>query len=239
MEKQSEKNADNLKSAYKELKESKMVLAPKHISKILKAIADNDLVYNLIAEKILGYDFTGELKQILSGEKSVKELNENESCIPFTFCLLNEIDNKTIELVAVIRQLYNSDSEEAFKEFCEDFVGGFVKKVSSYFDTEDGNAEEDSSDDSIEQFFANGLDERVTYIVSVISEKINATKKVKAELKRDLDIVIFSIDLCLNIGQYAGIFGLLSGLKNMLLPLKKFKGEIAEINVILDSINNI
>lgn len=234
-----DKNIECLKQAYKDMKESKMVLAPKHISQLLKSVAENDFVYNLIAEKILGFDFAGELKVILSGEKSVQELNETEVCIPFTFCLLNEIDNKTIELIAVIRELYGKDTEEEFKAFCDDFVGGFVKKVLSYCAEDEKFDEEESEPNSIEEIFTNGLDERVNYIVTIISEKLNGMKKVKKELKRDLDIVVFSIDLCINLGQFAGVFGLLSGLKNMLQPLKKFKSEIAEINVILDSINNI
>ena len=232
-----EKNISNLKQAYNELKDSKMVLAPKHISKILKAIAEDDYAYNLIAEQVLGFDFGGVYEAVIKGEKEMAEIVNSDNVVPFAFCLLNEIDNQTIELVQFIKRVYKSDTEEVFKMFCEEVVGAFVEAVSSP-EHSDEQVEEDPSE-SIEEIFANGLDERVRYIVTVITEKITVTKKVKPSIKKDLDIVCFSIDLCLNLMQFAGIFGLLSGLKYILQPLKKFKMEIAEIDLILDSINNM
>lgn len=230
---------DTLKQAYKELKESKMVLAPKHISKLLKVVAENEAVYNLIAERILGYDFNGEYQKLIQGEREILEITETEEVIPFVFCLLNEIDNQKIETVAFIRQTLRADTEDAFREFCEKFVGSFVNEIVLTLCEEEEPVEEEDPTDSIEKIFASGLDERVRYIVSVITEKIAVVKKVKPEIRKDLDIVCFSIDLCLSLAQFAGVFGLLSGLKYILIPLKKFKAEITEIDLILDSINEI
>ena len=79
--------------------------------------------------------------------------------------------------------------------------------------------------------FVNGVD--------VISEKINGLKKIDKDLKNDIFIIVYSIDLGLSNHEYSGVLGLLSGLKRCIIPLKKFKSEIEEINVVLNAINNL
>lgn len=239
METQKESSLLTLKKAFEELKNSRMVLAPKHISKILKVIAENENIYNLIAEKILGFDFNGEYQHLIEKTQTVEELIESQNVIPFVFCLLNEIDNNEIELVSFIKQVYGDDSESSFGSFCETLIYEFVQRVFDALGETPSKEEEMDASSAIEELFSAGIDERVKYIIAVITEKLTGLKKVKNDLKRDIDITCFSIDLCLNLEQFAGILGLLSGLKYMLMPLKKFKAEIAEIDVILDSINNL
>lgn len=236
-----DKSVNNLVCAYRELQNSKMVLAEKQISKLLKVVADNDSIYNLIAEKILGYDFKRGLEDLQSANITVEEIASTDEVIPFVFCLLNDIDNRQIQTVAFIRQVFKSDSEEAYKEFNEKLVGSFVNRITKLLGTEINESVEVNDDpaDQIEKMFTSGLIERVGYILSVISEKVNGLKKIKLELKRDIDVISFSIDLCLNEGEYLGIMGLLTGLKCLLTPLKKFKAEIEEIELIQDAINEI
>ena len=236
-----DKSVSNLVVAYNELKDSKMVLAEKQISQLLKVVADNDSIYNLIAEKILGYDFKHNLDELQSGNRTVEEIIETDEVIPFVFCLLNDIDNRQIQTVAFIRQVFKSDSEESYKQFNEILVGSFVKAITQNLSQEPNNLVTTEEDPSIhiEKMFSSGLDERVGYILSIISEKVAQLKKIKPEVKQDLDIISFSIDLCLNEGEYMGIMGLLTGLKHLLIPLKKFKSEIEEIGLIQDAINEI
>lgn len=234
-------NNTSLVNAYKELKESRMVLAEKHISKLLKIVAENDLIYNIIAERIVGYEFSSNLALVLNGGRDIEDLSQTEEIIPFSFCLLNEIDNQSIKTVAFIRQVYNNDSEECFKLFCEQFIAPFVNQISILLGGKDDQSVNDEEDFSIsiEKVFESGLDERVRYVVATISDKILLLKKVKKEVKKDLDIICYSIDLSLELGQFIGIFGLLCGLKNLLMQLKKFKSEVDEINLILESFNNL
>lgn len=237
-----EKQVKSLMSAYKELKESRMVLAPKHISNILKVVAENNNVYNLIAEKILGYDYNGEQASLDAETITVDEIIQSSRVVPFVFCLLNDIDNQEKEIVSVVRKFIGSDTEEAFGEFCQKviypFILGITEEISGS-ELVDGEANEDKPSESIKNIFTQELRERIDYIVGVISEKINGMRKIDKDLKNDLYIIVYSIDLGMSTGEYSGILGLLSGLKRCIIPLKKFKSEIEEINVVLNAINSL
>lgn len=237
-----EKQVKGLMSAYKELKDSKMVLAPKHISNILKVVAENNNIYNFMAERILGYDYNRELSMLQAGTVTIEEITASNRVIPFVFCLLNDIDNQEKEVVSVVRQFMDSDTEEAFGAFCEKVIYPFITNITEEIsDAEDENSEgqEEVSTGSIANLFTQELRERIDYIVDVISEKINGLKKIDKDLKNDIFIIVYSIDLGLSNHEYSGVLGLLSGLKRCIIPLKKFKSEIEEINVVLNAINNL
>lgn len=236
-----ENQTKQLQVAFKELKTSKMVLAEKQISKLLKVIAESDYIYNFIAERILGYDYNSELDAVLNGDLALEDITSSENLIPFTFCLLNEIDNQNQKLVPFIRQIFNGDTEDKYLEFCETIVSPFVNEILDAFNPTE-NLEEDSETKPVEDLqslFSKDLVDRVRYVVLNITESVSNLKKVKPDLKRDIDIISYSIDLCFSVGEVAGIFGLLSGLKRCLIPLKKFKNEINEIDLILDTINSL
>ena len=226
-----------LEAAYKELASSKMVLAEKHISKLLRVVAASDGIYNLIAEKILGFDFSRAMTDLLNKDVELKEICSSDAAIPFAFCVLNEIDNRNIQTVALVRRIFNSDSEDAFHEFCERVVGSFVKQVREQLSAQDGESPVIDPATSLKDLFTKDLISRVKYIVSEISEKVNDFKKVPEGLRKDIDIICYSIELCVDSGEFIGVFGLLSGLKQCVYPLKKFKDEIEEIDVLLETIN--
>jgi len=238
-----DKELRGLWGAYKELKSSRMVLAPKYISKLLKVVAENNDIYNLLAERILGYDYSGEQNMLADGTISLQEITTSDKVIPFVFCLLNEIDNQEKEIVSVVRLFFNADSEDAFGEFCQTVVYPFISKITECVGA--GGIEENEEPmetnpiESIKLLFTKDLTERINFIVTIISEKINGLKKIDNELKNDIFIITYSLDLGLEAREYSGIMGLLSGLKRCLIPLKKFKSEVEEINLVIDAINNL
>lgn len=240
MDKNEEKQLAQFISAYKELKASKIVLAEKNISNILKCVAENDFIYNLIAEKIVGYDFAGTMTKLLNGDVDLEEITKTDAVIPFVFCVLNEIDNRHIETVAFVQRIFKDDSEEGFKDFCKDLVAPFVYRIKDYMVGEDEDFDEENVFDPADvmgSVFTKELIERVKFVVGEISARVHECKKVPEELLKDIDIVCYSIDLCINAGEFLGMFGLLSGLKQCIYPLKKFKAEINEIEFILDTMN--
>lgn len=238
MEKDKEEQLASLVGAYKELKSSKMVLAEKHIANILKVIAEKDLIYNLIAEKILGFDFIGRMKGLLENDIELLDIIQSQEVIPFVFCVLNEIDNKNIETVAFIKQIFGSDSEKEFGEFCDKLVEPFISSIKNCLIGDEELSEEyEDPSNYIRNLFTADLIERVQYITGEIAERVAGLKKIPANLKQDIDIICYSIDLCVDAGEYIGVFGLLSGLKQCIYPLKKFKAEIAEIDMLLESMN--
>ena len=54
----------NFVDACNELIDGKIILADVKISKILRAVADCDGIYNLVAESLINYDFQKQLESI-------------------------------------------------------------------------------------------------------------------------------------------------------------------------------
>lgn len=235
-----DKQLKPLFDASQELKDSKMVLAEKGISKLLKVIAEDDIIYNLVAERILGYDYNRAIQSVVNKELKITEVMTGDGLIAFGFCLLNEIDNHSISIVSFIKNVYGDDSEEQYRAFCSDVIDVFVREIAKLLsdDGEELNLSEDKDpSEMIEELFTNELIERINYVVVNILGRVQAIKKIKPDIKKDIDIICYSIDLCLERLEFVGILGLLSGLKRCLIQLKKFSSEIREIDLILDSIN--
>ena len=228
---------EELKLAYENLASATLVLAEKNISNILKTIASSNDIYNLIAEKILGYDFNLDYNSVVSGEISLSDLIASKRTIPFVFCLLNEVDNGKIELVDFIKPVFGKNIDVGYSELTNNLIKEFVKDIEVNLVGEDGSVE-DYTDPvaSLNELFTEELKNRISYIVKDIVDLLGTKKRVDADIVKDVDVIAFSIDTCLESGQYAGVFGLLAGLKNTIKPLKFLKSERAEIDTLLDTI---
>ena len=219
---------NNLYNAYKEMVSSKLVLAEKTISELLRQVAQNDGIYNLIAETVLGFNYEKELALAMKDGVLVLPKTD-EKIIPLVFCILNEIDNGKISAITFITKTFNDSKEEGYRAFCEEIVKPFVEAIKNALGAEDViNDFDDSCDDAsmIEELFTSELVDRMKYITAEVSSRLNSLKKGNNELKNAASTICFSIDLCLGASQFLGVFGLFSGLKTTLMNLKKFKNEV-------------
>lgn len=240
MDERLEKECEGIFDAYNETINSKIVFVEKNISKILKSIAQNNSIYNLIAEKILGFNFEKEMQMALSinGEFLLPE--NKDKVIPLVFCLLNEIDNGKISAIKFIGETFHDDTEVGYKLFCDEVVTPFVMAIKSELGAEhiEINNEDNAEKTMLESLFTSDIISRMRYVVEAINQKMSELKKVNSEIKNDVATICYSIDLCLSEKEFLGVFGLFSGLKYSLSELKKFKSEINEINLLLEVLNN-
>lgn len=239
MDKDLQTQYNKLYGAYKDMATSKLVLAEKSISEILRQIAQNDGIYNLIAETVLGFNFDKELNASMHDGVLVLP-NSNEKIIPLVFCILNEIDNGKISAITFITRTFNDSKEEGYNRFCSEIIEPFILAIKDSLGAEDV-VEETACDDGsfIEELFTSELVDRMKYITKEVSDKLNELKKCDLVSKNAANTICFSIDLCLAELQFIGVFGLFSGLKMALLNLKKFKNEIKEIDLLLNILNEM
>lgn len=243
MDKELQIEYNKLYATFKEMEGSKLILTEKSVSKLLKVIAQNDGLYNLIAETVLGFNFDKELDLLMKNDE-FKLPSSNDKIIPLVFCILNEIDNGKISAISFITKTFTDSTEEGYKKFCKQLVEPFVFAIKDVIGADDApeqflNQDEINETKKVEAFFTNDLISRMNYVLNEVTNKIGELKRVNLEYKNNASTIAFSAGLCLAEGQYLGVFGLFLGLKIALVKLKKFKNEIKEIDLLLSALYEI
>ena len=109
--------------------ESKYILIDKKVSDVLRAIADTNLVYNLIAECMINFDFAFEWKRATEGS-FLKLPDADSKRISFIFCLLNNIDDKNIDVTAVLERFFSYDlAYSSYDLFCKNVIAEFRRLI--------------------------------------------------------------------------------------------------------------
>lgn len=242
MNKDLQQEYNKLYAAYKEIEGSKLILIEKSVSKLLRVIAQNDGLYNLIAETVLGFNFDKEFALVLK-EEEFNLPSSPDKIIALVFCILNEIDNGKISAISFIKGAFNNSSEEGYSKFCTKIVEPFILAIKETIGAEDAPVETEEHENNeakyIENLFTSELIGRMNYIIDEVNNKLNQLKKAKLADKNNASTITYSLGLCLVEGQFIGVFGLFLGLKMALIKLKKFKNEVNEIDLLLNVLYEI
>lgn len=137
---------DNFYEAINNLMNSKLVFASSYISELLHSIADNDEIYNLIARSMINFDFIEQWQiSVSSGRLVLPE--ENLKKIAFIFCMLNNIDDKNLDLNKILEHYYSFAPDihpfEVFKKhIVETFRDLIFMELNITLKSEDNNFDE-------------------------------------------------------------------------------------------------
>ena len=118
----------------------KFILTDIKIANILKAIAESELIYNLLAEQMINFDYEHELKKccVKTGiDGGSFNLPKEESLIiPLVFCLLVQIDSKRIDFNYFLRTQfpYAENQNEQYDRFAQEVIVPFRNCIASKFD---------------------------------------------------------------------------------------------------------
>ena len=136
---------DNFYEAINNLMNSKLVFANSYISELLHSIADNDDIYNLIARCMINFDFIEQWQiSVSSGRLVLPE--EDMKKIAFIFCMLNNIDDKNLDLNRILEHYYTylvdiHPFEICKREIVEVFRDLIFKELNITIQNEDNNFE--------------------------------------------------------------------------------------------------
>lgn len=138
----------NFFSACDEFIEGKFILADIKIAKILRSISESNIIYDLIAESLINYDFKKEYEYLqnesIEHHNGILTLpNNNQVIIPFAFSLLVEIDSKQINFNEFLaKEFPNATSQkEEYTVFANQIILPFknaVKQELGFEDEEEG-----------------------------------------------------------------------------------------------------
>lgn len=120
----------------KNMLESKYILIDRRVSDILRAIADTNAVYNLIAECMINFDFAYEWRKATAG--SFLKLPDSEAKkVAFIFCLLNNIDDRKIDVTQVLEKYYSYDlAYSPYDMFCKFVIVEFRRIILKFLNIE-------------------------------------------------------------------------------------------------------
>lgn len=119
--------------------QSKYILVDRKIADVLLAIADTREVYNTIAECMVNFDFREEWKN--ATKTNILRLPEtDEKKISFIFCMLNNIDDKNIDITQILDKFYSYDSNVSpYDLFCQMIVAEFKRLILKKLGIQDKN----------------------------------------------------------------------------------------------------
>lgn len=125
-----------------EVMQSKFILAESKISELLKAIATSDLLYAFFRDITKDFDYAAAQAKYMNyapyGSSKQKKLlfpDDSLEKLAFIFCLLVDIDKKTLDLNWFLQEYFYEDGSfyEAFYSFCNQVIKPFRNDVKGLF----------------------------------------------------------------------------------------------------------
>ena len=120
----------------KNMLESKYILIDRRVSDILRSIADTNAVYNLIAECMINFDFAYEWRKSTEGIY-LKLPDQEAKRIAFIFCLLNNIDDRKLDVTLILEKFYSYDlAYSPYDLFCRNVIVEFRRLILKFLNIE-------------------------------------------------------------------------------------------------------
>ena len=125
---------------------SKYILVDRKISDVLLSIAETRDVYNLIAKCMVNFDFREEWKKATSS-KILKLPETDAKRISFIFCMLNNFDDKNLDVTNILERFFSYDSTcSAYDLFLKNIIAEFKRLVVGSLNVEEFSSEDVGND---------------------------------------------------------------------------------------------
>lgn len=189
-------NIEKFVSSIDSMVNSKYILIDRKIAEVLLSIAECRAVYNTIAECMVNFDFKSEWDYATKG-KVFKLPETDEKKISFIFCMLNNIDDKNIDITAVLDRYFSfNQGVSSYDAFCNliilEFKNLILKKLNIIPKTQDRANENVASEKASQNQYEVLLDLIRDFKVVVISQ---SQSKFKLISKEDLIAVLSTFEI--------------------------------------------
>lgn len=240
-------------SSCDEFIDGKFILADIKISKILRAISRSPLIYNLIAESLINYDFHRDLSKISKDFQGKKGKNlqltkDPEFVVPFVFSLLVEIDSRKVDFNEFLIKYFPfiSSEKDRYDYFAKEIILPFKNAIVEIFKMEDdgkevnifgkNNLKKDTSKDKKDKTDESSKTEDdliFDHLLRTINLMKDKLKNTKDSLKKSNILLLCNAlyEAC-KTRNLTIVSALVMSLGNYCKWMKKIKSEINEINEI-------
>lgn len=220
----------------KNMLESKYILIDRRVADILRSIAETNLVYNLIAECMINFDFSYEWNKATEGNY-LKLPESDPKRISFIFCLLNNIDDRNIDVTAVLERFFSYDiAYSPYDLFCKYVIGEFRRLILKHLNIEmpvqkkvkfeapeiDGQSKEVEIDDY----------DKLSHVLRDLVKFLGEQKKLKHMImpKYDLIAVVSTFEQVARNKQIEYFYAFLVTLNSVVPKNKELRTMLADIN---------
>ena len=227
----------NFFSACDEFIEGKFILADIKIAKILRSISESNIIYDLIAESLINYDFKKEYEYLHNDSSEhhngiLTLPNNNQVIIPFAFSLLVEIDSKQINFNEFLaKEFPNATSQkEEYTVFANQIILPFKNAVKQELGFED--EEEGENDISTLVQKENDRIDRIEEEGEELEDEIN-DKLIfinKAMRRSNVELLVNALQEACKIKNLTILIAIVMALNEMAYKEKKLRKELDEIN---------
>ena len=162
------------------------------ISDILKCIASKEKIYEIVKKTLINFDFARELKIATSIEGHFSMPNDDIRAVALTFCILNAVDDKKLDITQLLANNFTGD--DPYAKFCDQVFLRFKTAVLSLL----GNFEEHVVQEKVETEISDALLDRAEFLANQMDEY------VKKDAKEYLECFIRSLKM--RDRQFIGVF---------------------------------
>lgn len=188
----------------------KYILADIKISALLKTIAEQEKIRNIVASCTEKFDFNSVYKKAVTedkkGAKTLALPTDDNNLVAFIFGLLYRMDNKTIDLYTFLTDFFHEEEAEAGKEFINftnNIIVPFKKSINNIY--------------SSRHIVVNSTDYQLNYFNKIMSTiqliiKNSDNYRLKINEKEEFTILLNALYLASENNDKKQVFALMVGI---------------------------
>ena len=212
---------------------SKFILIDKRVADVLKSIAENRAVYNLIAECMANFDFDKEYRQATSTYNFMLP-EDPKKLVAFVFCLFNCLDDKKININDLLMKYYSKEKETSPYALFNQCVTTKFKNAAYFLLVGEKIKEEVKEKEPVAQVVNDEINNRLLFLVTDLKDYVDGLKKIKGSFitrSEMLELIITYINVIKN--NQTGLY------KPMLISVKASAGKDKELQKRIKAIDEI
>ena len=205
-----------------ELINGRFIFAENLIAKILQNISDSKEIYELIAECMQNFNFDREFNRAkvkLPTKDGYFVMPESKAIVlPLVFCIFVDIRDKKLNFHEFLKNYFTSEDMNEFENFAQTVVVPFKEAIKYCFDLDNQNhtlvaqkpneqnnnveqTEVDEQKPKPKQYTDTPLSKFMAdadIILKQMNDELSLDRKVKQDLKNDLQYLILCMQDCVN-----------------------------------------
>ncbi|MBQ8425855.1 MAG: hypothetical protein IJX17_07585 [Clostridia bacterium] len=241
-----EESLDKFLYATDNILSSKFILIDRNISILLHATVNCEMVYSLIANCMINFDFVEEWKNATQ-ENILKFPDEVSKKIAFIFCMLNNIDDRKLDITKVLEHYFSYDADVVpYDLFCKkvivDFRNSILGLLNIYIDGVNTNEvseldketpvekEEETKNETKIQM------DKMLALVYKLKDEVRKLKKIKkcSLSKTDVIAIISTLEFAIKSNDLEYFYALVLSIK----VLTNYNKILKEIVLKIEEISN-
>ena len=221
------------------LVDSKYILIDRNISVLLHSAVDSEIIYNLIAKCMVNFDFIEEWKKATEGN-FIKFPESDEKKIAFIFCMLNNIDDRKLDITKVLDHYFSfNESVTPYELFCTNIIIEFKDLILKSLNLLPSNENEAEINDSeeVDETAKSELQEKSNEMLSLVyklKDEVRKLKKIKKcpISKSDVIAIISTLEFAVKRNDLEYFYALVLSIKCLVMHNKTLRFIILKIETI-------